>query len=369
MTKRQHDRETKWQKDKKRKDNDQKESLMLWRQGSFALLRCFKGTSSWPRHAQLEASCLETKHFLERWHEPFIAVIQLNLNPGVWQSCGREPFLRAERGPIDCPEVQLGCFDPQDNTADLCHHFPRILVRMNIWQIDYKLAFQVRQGRKEEDFGSLHHRKNSCHSRSLSQLHAWRFGGQFYFSPIGSHSHHCSIVSGQISGCRMALAWHHLRAVWGGVGIVPGRLRHHHRWDDWRDSHHQDPHHLRALAHWHRIGQLCDRIYPPGRSPWFTSHLLNLPPSAVLQVPWSDGCLSFMSSYCTCLCCLCHEGEEARQQSKDERHLQLQQFQGRLFRCLSCPRGWNESGRRCNCCHLLLVPVFMGSQVDNSLNH
>ena len=141
MTKRQHDRKTKWQKDKKRKDNDQKESLMLWRQGSFALLRCFKGTSSWPRHAQLEASCLETKHFLERWHEPFIAVIQLNLNAGVWQSCGREPFLRAERGPIDCPEVQLGCFDPQDNTAYLCHHFPGILVRMNVWQIDYKFVF------------------------------------------------------------------------------------------------------------------------------------------------------------------------------------------------------------------------------------
>ena len=46
MTNRQKDKKTTWQrakrqKDKKIKDKGQKESLVLWRQGSFALLRCF----------------------------------------------------------------------------------------------------------------------------------------------------------------------------------------------------------------------------------------------------------------------------------------------------------------------------------------
>ena len=49
MAKRQQDTKTKWQKDKKAKrqkdrkirDKGQSESLILWRQGSFALLRCF----------------------------------------------------------------------------------------------------------------------------------------------------------------------------------------------------------------------------------------------------------------------------------------------------------------------------------------
>ena len=40
-TKRQTDKNRKRQKDKKDKRKDQKESLILWRQGSFALLRCF----------------------------------------------------------------------------------------------------------------------------------------------------------------------------------------------------------------------------------------------------------------------------------------------------------------------------------------
>ena len=40
-TERQKDRKTKRQKYKKTKDEDQKESLILRRQGSFALLRCF----------------------------------------------------------------------------------------------------------------------------------------------------------------------------------------------------------------------------------------------------------------------------------------------------------------------------------------
>ena len=39
--KRQKDKKAKRQKDKTTKNKDQKESLVLWRQGSFALLRCF----------------------------------------------------------------------------------------------------------------------------------------------------------------------------------------------------------------------------------------------------------------------------------------------------------------------------------------
>ena len=50
----------------------------------------------------------------------------------------------------------------------------------------------------------------------------------------------------------------------GGVRVVPRRLRHHCRRDHRGDSHHQDPHHLRTLAHRHRTCKLCDRVYPSG---------------------------------------------------------------------------------------------------------
>ena len=44
IVKKQNDKRIKWPKEKKtkwQKDKEQKESLILWRQGSFALLRCF----------------------------------------------------------------------------------------------------------------------------------------------------------------------------------------------------------------------------------------------------------------------------------------------------------------------------------------
>ena len=175
---------------------------------------------------------------------------------GVSQSCGREPLLQTKRGPSDRPEVQCCWIDPKDDTSYLCHHFPWILVRTcGTMSRNHPSSRCDKGGRKSILILCITGRILATLAVFLSYML------EHLVSPFTWFSHS---MPKYYLGCGMALAGHHLWAVRGGVRVVPRRLRHHCRRDHRGDSHHQDPHHLRALAHRHRTCQLCDRVYPSG---------------------------------------------------------------------------------------------------------